>query len=435
MANSQKGEKLFSPYQVFIIALLTFLQFTIILDFMVLSPLSAILLTKLQITTAQFSLCVSAYAISAGVSGLLAAGFADKFDRKKMLVVFYTGFIIGTFLCAIAPDYHLLLMARIVTGIFGGVIGSISFAIISDLFTPQVRGRVMGFVQMAFASSQILGIPIGLYMANKLGWHSPFFLIASLSVLVYFVVIFKMKPVTEHLKIIRDKSPAQHLYHTITQKKYIRGFAATILLATGGFMLMPFGSAFSVNNLGIELDHLPMIYMITGITALIAGPVIGKLSDKTGKYNMFLVGTFITMVFVTVYCNLGITPIVWVIVLNSLLFVGITARIISAQALMMSVPDLADRGAFMSINSAVQQFAGGIAAGIAGLIVVQTDTGFIEHYDILGYVVVVAMIITAVMMYFINRYVTEKMRNVPPQFTVEKINQEKIEADAMEIPS
>jgi predicted MFS family arabinose efflux permease len=165
----QPKERLFTQYQVFMIAILAILQFTIILDFMVLSPLGAILLEKLSITTSQFGLVVSAYAFSAGASGFLAAGFADKYDRKKILMFFYVGFIIGTVLCAIAPNYELLLAARIVTGIFGGVIGSISQAIISDLFKLEVRGRVMGFVQMAFAASQVLGLPIGLLLANSLG--------------------------------------------------------------------------------------------------------------------------------------------------------------------------------------------------------------------------------------------------------------------------
>ena len=170
-------EKVFTRYQQFIIAILAILHFTIILDFMVLSPLGAQLLKELNITTTQFGWVVSAYAFSAGASGLLAAGFADKFDRKKLLLFFYAGFIVGTLLCGIAPDYQFLLAARIVTGVFGGVIGSISFAIITDLFKMEVRGRVMGFVQMAFASSQVMGLPIGLYLANQWGWHAPFLLI------------------------------------------------------------------------------------------------------------------------------------------------------------------------------------------------------------------------------------------------------------------
>jgi len=164
----------FTGYQNFIVTILAIVQFTVILDFMVLSPLGAILLKELSITTAQFALVVSAYAFSAGAAGLLAAGFADKFDRKKLLLFFYGGFIFGTLLCGLAPNYHFLLIARIVTGIFGGVMSSISYAIITDLFAIQVRGRVMGFVQMAFASSQVIGIPLGLFLANMFNWHAPF---------------------------------------------------------------------------------------------------------------------------------------------------------------------------------------------------------------------------------------------------------------------
>src|SRR5688572_16524151 len=104
----------FSKYQRFVIALLALLQFTIILDFMIISPLGDILLKSLGLTTSQFGSVVSAYAISAGISGILAAGFADKFDRKKLLLFFYTGFIIGTLFCALAYNYETLLLARMV---------------------------------------------------------------------------------------------------------------------------------------------------------------------------------------------------------------------------------------------------------------------------------------------------------------------------------
>lgn len=276
----QKKQKVFTAYEVFIIAILAFLQFTIILDFMVLSPLSAQLLKELNVTPSKFGFVVSVYAWSACISGLVAAGFADKMDRKKMLLIFYTGFIAGTFLCGIAPDYNFLLMARIVTGIFGGVIGSITLAILSDIFAIQVRGRVMGYVQMAFASSQVLGLPLGLFLANHFGWHSPFILIASISTMVFVAVLFKMKPIDAHLKLKSDKSPFLHLWHTVSQVKYLRAFGATVLLATGGFMLMPFGSAFSVNNLGLTLEVLPWVYLFTGLTSMISGPSLGVTAIK-----------------------------------------------------------------------------------------------------------------------------------------------------------
>ncbi len=401
-------EKVFTRYDIFIIAILAILQFTIVLDFMVLSPLGAQLLVELNITTVQFGWVVSAYAFSAGASGLLAAGFADKFDRKKLLLFFYVGFVVGTFLCGIAPDYNFLLMARIVTGIFGGVIGSVSFAIITDLFKMEVRGRVMGFVQMAFAASQVMGLPVGLYFANKWGWHSPFIMIVGISIIIGIAIIVYMKPINEHLKIKFDRNALQHLGKTISNTTYLKAFAATILLATGGFMLMPFGSAFSINNLGITMEQLPLLYMITGIFSIGIGPLAGKLSDKIGKYKMFVVGSVISIVMVVIYCNLSITPLWIVILINVVLFGGIMARIIPSTALLTAIPDPQDRGAFMGINSSIQQISGGVAAAAAGLIVVQTESGRLERYDILGYVVVGAMLITMVMIYGLNQLVIKK---------------------------
>jgi predicted MFS family arabinose efflux permease len=404
----------FTSYEKFIIALLATLQFTVVLDFMVLSPLGYILLDKLSITTSQFGLVVSAYAFSAGASGLLTAGFADKFDRKKLLLFFYVGFLVGTLFCGLAPTYHLLLAARVFTGIFGGVIGSISFAIITDLFAINVRGRVMGFVQMAFASSQVLGIPIGLYLANQFNWHAPFLMIVALGLIVGVLIVTKMKPIDGHLKLPQKGNAFQHLGKTLSRPDYLQGFAATALLATGGFMLMPFGTAFGVHNLGIAEGSLPTLYMVTGISMLVFSPMIGKLSDKTGKYKVFLMGSTVTCIMTLIYCNLSVTPL-WIIIgLNVLLFVGITGRMISASALMTAVPDPADRGAYMGINSSIQQIAGGLASLLAGFIVSETSTGFIENYPLLGDVVVFAVIVTALLMYRIHKYVAAKLAAVAP---------------------
>ncbi|MBL8032607.1 MAG: MFS transporter [Leptospiraceae bacterium] len=401
------GRSTFTGYEKFLIAILTILQFTVILDFMVLSPLGAILMPALTITPQQFGWVVSAYAFSAGASGLLAAGFADRFDRKRMLLVFYAGFLGGTVLCGIAPDYYTLLGARIVTGIFGGVISSICFAIVTDIFAMQMRGRVMGFLQMAFASSQVLGIPVGLYAANKLGWHSPFLLIVALGLPVGFIIVTYMRPVDSHLHLRIDRHPLHHLLTTVSNPRYLRGFAATTLLATGGFMLMPFGSAFGTGNLGLSVDDLPTLYMVTGITAMVAGPIAGKLSDSLGKYRVFVAGSALGMVLVLFYTNLDKSPLWLVMLITAALFAAITARIVGASSLMSGVPAPQDRGAFMGVSSAFQQISGGIASAVAGAIVIKTPAGILERYDILGFVVVAAMAVTIIMMFAIHRMVAE----------------------------
>src|SRR5260370_4054022 len=193
--DRQEQKRGFSRYQSFLIALLAFAKFTIILDFIIMSPLGAILMPSLDITAGQFGVAVSAYAFSAGASGILAAGFADRFDRKRLLLFFYVGFTLGTLLCAMAQNYHVLLLGRIVTGLFGGVIGSVVLAITTDLFPLHLRGRVMGFVQTAFAASQVLGIPAGLFLANHWNWHVCFFAIVRLSIVAIGLIPFVMRPV------------------------------------------------------------------------------------------------------------------------------------------------------------------------------------------------------------------------------------------------
>jgi predicted MFS family arabinose efflux permease len=395
----------FTPYQTFVVRMLAFLQFTIILDFMIISPLGALLLRDLHIQPKAFGLVVSAYAFSAAISGLLAAGFADRFDRKKMLLVFYVGFTVGTLLCGLAPTYKFLLFARVVTGVFGGVIGSISMAIIADLFPFNMRGRVMGVVQTAFGASQVLGLPIGFFLANHLGWHAPFLMIVGLTVVAGFFIATKLQPITGHLALQRDGNPFVHLFRTVSERRYVQAFVTTILLATGGFMLMPFGSTFTINNVGITGNGMSMIYLVTGAVTIVAGPYVGRLSDRWGKYKLFVVGSLLTAVFVVIYTHLGRTPLPIIMAINSLLFVGVTSRMISASALMSAVPAPASRGAFMSVNSSVQQFAGGIGAYVAGLIVVQLPSGVLVHYDTLGYVVCAAMLVTVIMLRSIDRMV------------------------------
>jgi predicted MFS family arabinose efflux permease len=376
-------------YQKFVILLLALLQFTVILDFMILSPLGDILMKDLSMTTSQFGSVVSAYAISAGISGFLAAGFADKFDRKRLLLFFYTGFVIGTLFCGLSQSYEALFAARIVTGVFGGVIGAVGMAIITDVFALSQRGRVLGFVQMAFAASQILGIPIGLLLANLWGWHSTFYMVVILSLVIGVLVTFKLKPVTAHLQTQHDKNPFEHLWHTVKKKNYRIGFMATAMLSLGGFMLMPFTSAFIVNNVQIPQTNLPVIFFFTGISSIFIMPLIGKLSDRFDKFRIFTAGSVLACVMIVIYTNLTPVPIWTVILINMILFMGIMSRMVPATALNSAIPELSDRGAYMSINSSLQQLAGGVAAMFAGLVVKQADKNSpIENFNVLGYVMV-----------------------------------------------
>jgi predicted MFS family arabinose efflux permease len=393
----------FSPYQKFVILIIALTQFSVVLDFMVMSPLGDMMMKSMNLTPSQFGLAVSAYAISAGLSGLLTAGFADRYDRKKLYLFFYVGFIAGTFLCGMVHSYPQLIAARIFTGIFGGVIGSIAMAIITDLFELHHRGRVMGFIQMGFGASQVLGIPISLYIANHWGWQSPFIMVGALGILIAILILVKMKPVSHHLSLQTDKNAFLHLWHTVAKRKYRIAFLTTALLSIGGFMMMPFGSAFAINNLKLTNEQLPMLFMVSGIASLVIMPLIGKVSDKIDKFRVFTIATVWMCIMVVIYTNLGPSALWLVILLNVLMMSGVMARIIPSSALVSAVPAMGDRGAFMSINASLQQIAGGIAAAFAGIIVVQTDkTSPLQHYNTLGYIIVAISMLSMYMLFRVS---------------------------------
>jgi len=406
--DDRELERGFSRYQSRLVALLAFVQFTIILDFVIMSPLGAILMPALNIGASQFGVAVSVYAFSAGISGVLAAGFADRFDRKRLLLFFYVGFAAGTALCALAPNYHLLLLGRVVTGVFGGVIGSIVLAIITDLFPLHLRGRVMGYVQTAFAASQVLGIPLGLFLANRWNWHVAFGAIVGLAVAVIVAVLVLMRPVDGHLRLKQERGAFAHLLATVSEPNYTLAFGVTTLLATGGYMLMPFGSAYTVHNLGIDIVHLPTIYLVSGLFSIVIGPLVGRASDAFGKFPTFVFGTAMTIVMVLIYTHLGQVGLALVIAVSVLMFVGIFSRMIPSQALISAIPAPHQRGSFSAISASLQQLSGGLGSALAAAVIAQNDDGSLRHFDRLGFIVIATSLVALVAMYFVQKQVMRK---------------------------
>ncbi len=402
MPNKNPEAGKFSGYQIIVLTLLALLQFSVILDFMIIAPIGDILVKSLDISTKQFGLVVSSYIFSAAITGIVSAGFIDRFDRKKVLLFFFTGFIIGTLFCALSNSYAALLSARIFTGIFGGVTSSTTITIVSDLFAPNQRGRAMSAVQMAFAASQIFGIPLGLFIASKLSWHYTFFLIVLLSLAILLAIVLKLKPITEHLKNSSHKNPLQHLWHTIINKQHQIGFIAMIFLAMG-MMLQPFVSIFLVNNLHITKTQLPFVFMVTGASSFFIMPLVGRLSDKFDKFKIFLLGSLATVLVIPVYTHLPLVPFWVVLIMNVLMFVVIVSRMGPFQALNSMIPEPANRGAYMSISSSLQQMAGGLGIVIASGIVFQpSQASPLQNFDTLGYVAVAISVFAIYLVYRVS---------------------------------
>ena len=179
-------------------------------------------------------------------------------------------------------------------------------------------------------------------------------------------------------------------------------------------MLMPFGTVFLTANMGIDPNDIFKIYIVTGASAMIISPLVGKLSDKIGKYKVFVGGSVLSILMVVFYTNLARTPLNTAIIINVILFTGISSRIVSSSALISAIPDARDRGGFMGINSSLQQISGGIAAFIAGQIVWTNAGGLLENYDVLGYVVAASTLLTIILMYFIDKTVTKMLASSKP---------------------
>ncbi len=402
-----------------ILFLLAALNFTHILDFMIMMPLGNYLIPALKITPFEFSILVASYSVSAFFSGLAIAMFIDRFDRKRSLVFAYIGFLLGTLACGIAPTYGLLLAARILAGLFGGVIGAQVLSIVADLFTYERRGRAMGAVMSAFAAASILGVPISLYLTNlfKFDWHIPFLLIGFLGIVFVPLIIKHIPSMTGH---IRPKENGANLFDAlITVCKVPEQRSALIfscLLMMGHFLIIPFINPYLEFNKGFSKDLTPMIYLVGGCASMVAALYLGKFSDKTGKLPVFSWSVFLSLPMVLIITAMPGVHFSVVLAFFAFWFIVATGRAITAQAMISEVVKADQRGSFMSVNGSVQQLGSGIAALSAGAIVITEKTGKIQHYNWVGYLSIAVLLGSL----FLGRYIFKRLDKTEDEIQVEK---------------
>lgn len=380
-----------------ILFLLAGLNFTHILDFMIMMPLGNYLIGDLGISAFQFSLLVAAYSISAFVSGLAIATFIDRYDRKRPLLIAYTGFLLGTVACGFAPTFGLLLTARIVAGLFGGIIGAQVFSIVADLFNYERRGRAMGIVMGGFAAASILGVPLSLYVTNlfKHNWHLPFLMIGGVALLLIPLVIKVIPSMTGH---IRQRDKDESFFDALIKVTRIplqrTALAFSGLLMIGHFLIIPFINPYLEFNKGFSKNATPSIYLVGGFASLIAAVYLGKMADKKGKLNVFSLSVFFSLFMVLIITKLPNVPFAVVLIFFAIWFVVATGRIVTAQAMITEVVQPEQRGSFMSINGSIQQLGSGLAALCAGAIVTTDKSGLIHNYNWVGYLSILVLLLS-----------------------------------------
>lgn len=374
-----------------ILAILASLNFTHILDFMIMMPLGNYLMPHFGISAKFFSWIVAAYPVTACVSGMIAAFYVDRFDRKKVLLFAYLGFLLGTFSCGIAPDQYFLMAARVLTGFFGGLISAQVLSIIADTFPYEKRGRAMGTVFLAFSIASVFGVPFSLYLANIFSWHAPFLFIAIVGLPVFLLIIRYLPSMQSHLQG-GGEAPVNYrpelgkvLREVFLDRTQVNALLLSGLLMLGHFMIIPFINPYMEFNVGFTKDQTPMIYMVGGVCAMLSSTQIGKLADRYGKFRVFSISLALSLIPIFVITDMPAMSYIATLAVFGFWFTFSSGRNIPAQAMITTVVEPSRRGRFMSFNSSFQQLFTGSASIIGGFIVSQDAQGRILHYNQLGY--------------------------------------------------
>ena len=378
-------------------------QFTHILDFMILMPLGPQLMRGFAITPAQFTHLVAAYGIAAGVSGFIGGFFMDRYDRKRALLITYAGFALATLACALAPTHHWLLVARVAAGAFGGLAGSLLMAMVGDIVPPERRGRAMGLVMSAFPVASVLGVPAGLVLASSFGWHAPFFLLAACAAANLALGAF----VLPHLRTaVHDHEPIRQMREILGDGVHRRALALGGALIMGGGCLVPFLAPSIVANMSLTEAQIPLVYAVGGACTLISMPLIGRLCDRVNRLHLLGWLSLAASMVALVITRLGPVTQATACVMMALFMVAMSGRFSPAMAMITNAVSARYRGGFMSVNAALQQGASALASVLAGVFVTSDASGHLIGYGTLGYV--------SVGFFILAFFLAVKLRNAAP---------------------
>ena len=408
-----------------ILLLLAALNFTHIMDFMIMMPLGNYLMPYFQISSQQFSMLVAAYTFSAGASGFLAAFFVDRFDRKRILLFGYIGFLVGTLFCGLAPTYVFLLCSRIVAGLFGGLIAAQVLSIVADLIPYERRGQAMGWIMAAFSVASVFGVPFGLYVANHFNWHGPFVFVAGMGAFLVPLIIRYLPKMDAHLHTNNGKIHPVELVKGISKNNnQLLALSLSACLMMGHFMIIPFLNPFMEFNMGFSKSQTPMIYMVGGALTLVSSPLLGRLADVIGKHRLFIILVVLAVAPIALITNLPKIPFYAVLSITGFWFIVSAGRSIPAQAMISNVVPPERRGSFMSFNSSVQQVFVGLASVLAGMIVVKTPDNKILHYELTGYISISIILFSIVIAAMLHTKLKKNDRILPEY--QQEIEQEEI---------
>lgn len=370
------------------------IQFTHILDFMIMMPLGPQFTALFGISNAQFGLLVSAYTLSAGFSGLMAATYIDRFGRKPLLLGMYSLFGLATLACALAPDYAWLMLARVAAGLFGGVLSALSQTIVADVIPFERRGRAMSVVMTSFSVSTVAGVPLGLFLAAHFNWHAPFVGIAALVGLLALGAWQTLPRLDAHLHHPERVSVWRGIGQVLAEPNHLKAFAVSGLMMFAAFTVIPYITIYLQSNAGMQASEVPWIYLCGGLATLLSARYFGRLTDRVGKVRVFQrLALAVTVPLMATTLSQGL-PLWGLLAISTLFFTVMSGRMIPGMAMISSAALPRLRGTFMTLNSAVQSAAMGLAALVAGLIIGRDAQGQLTGYWMAGLLGVVASLLS-----------------------------------------
>ncbi len=364
--------------------ILAAINFTHIMDFVIVAPLNPFLKDAFHITTREFGFLVASYTLSAGLSGFIAFFWVDKFDRRNVLLWLYMGFILGNVLCALAPTFTQLIFARIVAGAFGGVMGAVIMSVVGDVIPPERRGKATGIVMSAFAAASVIGIPLGLIFAEKYDWHGPFIFLSCISIAVFALMYFKLPSLKIHFKNAIVETPMEMLSSIFSDVNVRWALSFTLLVMLAGFTVVPYISDYMVYNVGLPKEDLRYIYLFGGIATVASGPLVGKLADRFGKQKIYAIVATCSIAPILLITHLPVLSKPMIYLASTSFFIFFGGRFVPAMAIMTGSVEPRNRGKFMSINSSTQQLANALATSIAGVIIYNSVTGQLIGFGTVG---------------------------------------------------
>jgi DHA1 family inner membrane transport protein len=368
-----------------VLLILAAVQFTTIVDFMIVMPLGPQLMRTFNIGPDKFSLIVSSYTFAAGIAGLIASAVVDRFARRTTFMILYFGFLLGTLLCALAPTYPLLVVARVLTGAFGGILGGITMTIIGDVFPEERRGRALGSLMTGFALASVAGVPLGLWLGTSYGWQVPFIALVIGGFPALLLTPFVMPTLNAHVHKVHAH-PLRSLVETFSYANHLNAFALIIALTIGSMTVFPYISAYFVANVGMSEEQLPFIYIAGGAFTLLGSRLIGRLTDQIGKLIVYRFIAPISAVLLIAITHLPQVSVGVAVVLFGAMMVSNVGRMIAAMAIITGGVAPHRRGGFLSANSSVQHIASGFGAYLGGIIIQETADKRLENFGIVGWI-------------------------------------------------